>query len=281
MKFTQFNITANSESQEILVALLDPLGFESFQETESKLLAFINEDFVTEDLLHRVQETLIQLNIKNFTTESLPNINWNEKWEQNFPFTIVRDQVYVHASFHPEKKEIPYPIRIEPKMSFGTGHHPTTFQMIEALLDADLKNKSLLDLGSGTGVLAILAEKIGAMDVLAIDYDDWCIENMAENQRLNNTVFKIAKADVTNAQEMEFVTEGRKFDFILANINRNLLLNSFENLKERLNKNSVLITSGYYVEDEKIIENTVHNVLGLKKTARYSKNNWIVNTFKK
>ena len=194
-------------------------------------------------------------------------MNWNTEWEKNFEPIMVNDTVSVRAPFH-EKTDLPYEIVIEPKMSFGTGHHETTHLMIQQLLSADLKDKTVLDMGSGTGILAIMAELRGAKSVDAIDIDDWCYENAMENAERNNCKkIRVFKGDAA-------LLADKNYDVIIANINRNVLINDLPVYYKCLNKGGILLLSGFYREDIPFIKKAATG-LGLKESDLLEKNNWI------
>ncbi len=233
--------------KDLLIHQLGEAGFDTFEETESGFNAYIAESVYNEtsieELLLPYRETLNFSYTKNFIKQK----NWNEVWESNFEPIQIRDQVYIRATFHPERKEFPYEIMIEPKMSFGTGHHQTTKLMLEWLLDMQLKDKKVLDMGCGTAILGILAAKMGAVNVDAIDYDEICYASAKENAVLNNVnlnVFCGSKEVIPN----------KKYDILLANINRNILLDQIERYSEAVSSHGVLLLSGFYEEDLEILK---------------------------
>lgn len=212
-----FTVKPIQPGSDILIAELGALGFESFVETGEGILAYINKEDWEEHLL----DSLIILKNPEFQCSyqkrEIAQQNWNAVWESSFEPILVGDQCVVRAPFHPRSKVV-YDIVIAPKMSFGTGHHETTFMMLQHILEQDFKGKSVLDMGSGTGVLSILAEKMGAARIDAIDIDHWCYVNALENVELNQCKkIKVHKGDAT-------LLLGRKYDTILANINRNILI---------------------------------------------------------
>ncbi len=250
------------------MAQLGELGFESFMETNSGVLAYISE------------KTLINpLNIADLQVFSSPEFvitfqqkkveieNWNHTWETNFKPIAVGDECLVRASFHKaEGRE--FEIIITPKMSFGTGHHETTYMMLKFILEHDFLGKTILDMGSGTGVLAILLALKKAAHVDAVDIDPWCYENALENVELNqcNTI------DVL--QGNADLLKGKKYDAIFANINRNILLQDMEAYVNCLDKKGELYLSGFYSEDIPVVEAKCNN-LGLVQEKKLEKNNWV------
>lgn len=261
-----FKINPTTPATEILIAELGLLPFESFIETDEGLIAYIKS-------LENYEGILNDVNILNssefnisYHTEVIEPENWNVNWESNFQPIEVNNQCYVRAPFH-EPKNVDYEIVIEPKMSFGTGHHETTFLMLEQLLDTDFKNKTVLDMGSGTAILAILAAKKGAEKVTAIDIDHWCYENALENIERNNTPnIEVLEGDVT-------LLNNKSFDVVIANINRNILLQDIPTYNICLNKNGLLFLSGFYSEDVEAINNLCAS-LGMKLVNQTTKNNW-------
>lgn len=277
MNYLQVDFQLDSNQQEILIAYLSQLQFDSFEQNEQILKAFIEESNFDKSTLDSL---LSELNISDYQLSVLENKNWNEEWEKNFPDTKIGDQIHVRATFHDKDPTIKTEIVIEPKMSFGAGNHATTYQVMEAMLDIDFNQKSVFDIGSGTGILAILAEKFGAKEILAIDHDEWCVTNMHENKSLNYSSIEIEACNLLIEGDLDKVIKDKKFDIILANLNRNLLDATFPQIKSLLNKNSILITSGYYVTDADHIEQQVNNALGLSKVNQLVKKNWTVNVFK-
>lgn len=203
----------------------------------------------------------------SFTKSELENKNWNEQWESSFQPILIDDFVLVRATFHPENKNVQHEIIIEPKMSFGTGHHPTTSQMMQNMRLLDFQNKKVLDCGSGTGILAILAEKLGAKHCVALDNDEWCYQNCIENIELND-----CEKIQPEIGDLELVKE-MQFDSILANIHRNFLIEHMHTLSAILTINGNLIVSGFYNEDVKLIldKSLEHNLIANYHTTQH---NW-------
>ena len=252
---------------ELLIAELGSVGFESFLETETGITAYIAQVAFQDELLQGVSLLDSDAFEISHTTKVIEQVNWNEEWEKNFSPIIVADQCSVRAPFH-EKPATKYDIVIEPKMSFGTGHHETTHMMIQHLLLQDLTDKKTLDMGCGTGVLAILAEMRGAKPIDAIDIDNWCYLNTKENIERNNA------NNITAYEGDANLLMGRQYDVIIANINRNILLNDMPIYASCFNKNGDLFLSGFYKEDLSIITNACREV-GLQFVANFEKNNWI------
>ena len=238
--YTEIKIENISEEQsEILIAQLDEIGFNGFEEGENFLTAFIDEQNFDEDALQQIISAHHLSYQKNFIQQK----NWNEEWEKNFDPVIVDDFVAVRAEFHQPIKNIEHEIIITPKMSFGTGHHATTYMMIQQMGTIDFNNKIVFDFGTGTGILAILAEKLGAKNIIAIDNDEWSINNAKENSERNNCkriqLFLVSELPSTE-----------KFDIVLANINKNVILQHVKELTNLLAQSGQLLMSGLLIEDE-------------------------------
>ena len=231
---------------EILVAQLGELPFDSFLEEEDDSLVkayILEDDFVEADLLAAFAPFEGMVEIEH-SVQKIEKVNWNQKWEENFDAVEVGNFCYVRAPFHVEKPTFLHEIVIEPKMSFGTGHHQTTQMMIELMEKIDFKGKTVLDMGSGTGILAILAKKMGAAEVEAIDIEEWSYENMKENFERNNV-----QVSAYHGGEEVIGTVGKQYDVIIANINKNILLSQFETYNRHLNNKGFLLLSGFYVTD--------------------------------
>lgn len=256
---------------EILIAELSDAGFESFLETNEGLTAYIQKEHWNDAILNDIQILHSEAFKIEFTFEEIAQTNWNVEWEKNFHPIIVDDICLVRAPFH-ERLDTLYDIVIEPKMSFGTGHHETTYLMIQHILKNDLKDKSVLDMGCGTGVLAILAELKGAKPIDAIDIDNWCYRNSLENVERNGCQYiSVFEGDIG-------MIKNNKYDVIIANINRNVLLSDIKSYAISLNKNGSLFLSGFYVEDIAIIEKECNRNM-LKLEEKLEKNNWVALNF--
>lgn len=262
-----FTVEPKEPGTEILLAELGETDFESFVETENGLEAYIRKELWTEDILTDIQ-ILHSPEFKiAYTTEEIDQVNWNEEWEKNFEPIDVDGSCYVRAPFHPEKGAN-YEIVIEPKMSFGTGHHETTHMMIQHLLETDLQGKKTLDMGCGTAILAILAEMKGAKPIDAIDIDNWCYLNSIENAERNNC------SHITVYEGDAALLKGKRYDVIIANINRNILLADMQQYADCLNDNGTLLLSGFYEEDIPAIDASCTEK-GLKQVKKFKKNNWV------
>lgn len=251
------------EQQDLLIAYLSEAGYEGFEETGNELKAFISENSFDDTLLN---ELAIKHSL-SFTQDKIKSQNWNEVWESNFQPVIIDDFVAIRASFHKPVPNVQYEIIITPKMSFGTGHHATTYMMIQQMRKIDFASKSVLDFGTGTGVLAILAEKLGAKEIVALDNDEWSIANALENIQNNNcscvTVIKADSAKLDN-----------QFDIILANINKNVILDNLPNLVKQLKTGGAVLLSGLLLEDRREILEAISS-FGIECKNQTERNNWL------
>ncbi len=276
MNYIELNVKnqSNSELNDVLIAELGEIGFESFAESEEGFLAYIREDLFDADLIGKLQIIELNPDCFSYTYQLVEDQNWNAVWESNYEAVVIANRCGIRAPFHPENKDVEYDLVIEPKMSFGTAHHETTSNMIEFLLEEDLKNKTVLDMGCGTSVLAILAAKRGGINIYAIDNDEWAYENSLENIERNQVPeIKVLLGDAALLHDMSF-------DVIIANINRNILLKDIKHYVNVLNDNGVLLMSGFYEQDIPAIK---------EETEKYNlhfdryklKNNWVAIRFTK
>ena len=261
-----FIINPKEPATEILIAELGFAGFESFIENENGVIAYIQHEDWNEHMLDEINILRSDEFSITYEKDVIEQSNWNKEWEKNFNPIQVDGQVSIRAPFH-DNPNLRYDIIIEPKMSFGTGHHETTHMMIQHLMDLDLDNKKVLDMGCGTGILAIFAEMKGAKQIDAIDIDSWCYENSIENCDRNNcSHINVFEGDAS-------LLKNKKYDLIIANINRNILLNDIQIYSSCLNDKGVLLLSGFYKEDIPIIDaETSKYKLLLEKTIE--RNNW-------
>ena len=268
-----FKVQPLQPAVEILIAELGYAGFESFVETDEGVTAYIQKEDWNATILEDIQILNSDEFEISYTFEDIEQTNWNEEWEKNFNPIVVDNKCSVRAPFH-KQPNTEYDIVIEPKMSFGTGHHETTHMMIQHILKNDFTDKSVLDMGCGTGVLAILAEMKGAKPIDAIDYDNWCYLNSLENVERNNA------KHITVIEGDASVLPGNHYDIIIANINRNILLNDMKTYANALNTNGILFLSGFYNEDIPIIEAEC-NKQGLNHVETLERNNWVALKFEK
>ena len=226
--------------RDLLIDSLAQIGFETFEEMDLGFKAYIPSSDFNQDILDSTLSEYIGMFSFSYEINLIPHKNWNELWESNFQPLVIGNQCYVRSTFHQPRPEIKYEIIIDPKMAFGTGHHQTTSMMIELMLEENFNDKKILDMGCGTGILAILAQKLGAGDILAIDYDSLCFDSTIENSKLNQaTKIKVLCGS-------KDVIPDNKFDIIVANINRNILLDQLERYAEALSVEGYLFLSGFY-----------------------------------
>ena len=269
MTYLEFNfkVAPVNLGSEILIAELGLIGFESFVENETGFLAYIPKQDYKDTALKEVQLFNNPEFKISWKSKVIEQQNWNSQWEKNFDPIKVDNRCIVRAPFH-EKEEVDYEIIIEPKMSFGTGHHETTHMMLQHILDIDFNDLSVLDMGCGTGILAILAEKRGAKTIDAIDIDNWCYLNSIENIERNNCT------NITVFQGDANLLKTKKFDVIIANINRNILLQDIPTYVKCLTANGLLLLSGFYLKDLEMISQKCE-AFGLKFEKKFKKNNWV------
>ncbi|MEJ8589960.1 50S ribosomal protein L11 methyltransferase [Riemerella anatipestifer] len=262
----KFTITPPQPWSEILMAELIHIGFDSFTEETNGILAYIPKNDLNEDTiksLYIFEQEGVEI---DYTYTEMPNINWNEEWEKNFSPINVEDKVYIRAEFH-EPQPLDYEIIIQPKMSFGTGHHATTYLMVQQMLEMDFQGKKVLDMGCGTSVLAIFAKLKGAGDTLAIDIDPWSVENSKENADRNQVSLRIEEGTAENLGQ-------EKFDIILANINRNILISDIPTYVSVLEKGGQLLLSGLcFFDVEDIME--VCTAQNLKLNKKVQREEWV------
>lgn len=268
MNYLVSKITCLPEYGEILMAELAAIGFDSFMESTDGIEAYVQEGLFDQVIFDALIEKYAYQTAITVKTELMPRVNWNEEWEKNYDPIMVGKQVYVRASFHPERVDFAHEIIINPKMSFGTGHHATTHLMLEHLLEMDVLGKRVVDIGSGTGILAIMAHKLGAITVEAFDIDDWCVENGNENFTLNGMMN--LKMSLGTIRE---VSPFGPFDIILANINKNVLLDEMGLYAKLLSSHGVLLISGFYEHDIPDLMQKAQ-LLDLKVDHQRMRNNW-------
>ena len=268
----EFLVIPQNPATEILIAELDHVGFESFVENHNGVTAYIQKH---EWNLHILDDLYIlgspEFKIK-YSHHEVIQTNWNKEWEKNFNPIQVDGLVSVRAPFH-ENPSLKFDIVIEPKMSFGTGHHETTHMMIQHLLALDLENKKVLDMGCGTGILAIFAEMKGAQPTDAIDIDSWCYQNSIENVQRNGC------KHITVLEGDSSLLKGEKYDVIIANINRNILLSDMKIYTDSLHQEGILLLSGFYKDDIAIIESEVVKH-GLVFDKMIQRNRWVALKYK-
>lgn len=253
--YFQFNFTIspfNSDAADLLAAFLADIGFESFEQTEDGLAAYIQTSISSdEDVDAAIMDFPIPVSI-SWKKHLIRHHNWNEEWEKKYfrPLVIAGGRCVVHSTFHKDYPESEYEIVVDPKMAFGTGHHATTTMMVNHLFNLDLKEKRVIDMGTGTGILAIIASKLGAKDVTGIEIDAGAYENAIENAQLNHADINLKLGDASLLADFHDV------DVFLANINRNILVNDMERYAATLRPGSVIIVSGFYEKDIPCLESS-------------------------
>lgn len=249
MNYLEFKFIVNSKEEfhrDLLIHALGEAGFDTFEETAAGFDAYISETAFEQNNFEAAVSSLQEMFSFSWEKNIIPPKNWNEVWESNFEPLVIKDQCYVRATFHKPQPQYAYEIVIDPKMSFGTGHHQTTTMMMEFILEENFEGKRVLDMGAGTGILAILAAKRGAINITSIDYDPVCYDSMIENALLNHTEMEVL------CGSKEVIPE-KEFDIVLANINRNILLDQLDRYAEVLVKGGELYLSGFFEHDLSIL----------------------------
>lgn len=273
ISFLQVDVHCHADVLEILIAEMANIGYDSFWEKEQGgFAAYIDEYIYNEQQILDLFTNYKFQNKGNITFEvtKMENKNWNKEWETNFEPILITNQCYVRATFHAPRPDIKLEIIIDPKMSFGTGHHATTSMMLQHLLKNNVHQKSVMDVGCGTGILSIAAHKLGASSVFGFDIEDWTVENAFENKLLNGIENNLHFLECT-IQTMP--QQNQKYDFVLANINRNVLLEEIKLYANYLKNDAKLIISGFYTEDVVIIDEEAQKI-GLEIIEKLVENNW-------
>ena len=266
MYYSRLKVVCDSEVSEILMAEVGELGFDSFLETDNGFEAYVEQENFDKPQLSVIKEKYQQVAV--FHEDHIQEKNWNEEWEKNYQPIVVEEKCLIRAEFHKIEKEYPYELIITPKMSFGTGHHQTTYLMVKSQMGIDHRNKRVMDAGCGTAILSVLASKLGAKEVEAFDIDEWSVSNGTENIEVNHCT------NIHHQQgklsELKF---SGKFDIILANINKNVLMDEMKLYQEYLAPDGLLLLSGFYTEDirELFQEAAQYN---LKEVMRDERENW-------
>lgn len=267
MDYLEFKVTCQEEFREILIAELAEIGFDSFLETETGFDVYVFEAEFNPEAFDQLLETYRESTEITVTKGKLPKVNWNEEWEKNYDPITVEDLVYVRASFHEPKEGFRHEIVINPKMSFGTGHHATTYQMLRHQFGVNHQGKRVLDVGSGTGILAIMAHLLGAEEVDAFDIDEWCETNGNENFELNGLKARMGLGTIRQ------VNPRGPYDIILANINKNVLLDEMEIYAGLLLTGGYLLLSGFYTQDVEELSQKAKSV-GFDLITSSDRDNW-------
>lgn len=276
MNYQEYNFTIQGTEdfhQDLLINSLSGIGFDTFEDLESGFKAYTPEGNVIEDHLNEIASLYSDMFTFSYEVKSIPHQNWNEVWESNFQPLQINDRCYIRATFHEPHPEFEFEIVVDPKMAFGTGHHQTTALMMAMMMEIDFRNKKVLDMGCGTGILAILASFLKAGKITAIDYDRICFESTIENAILNkvNNILPLCGS--------KEVIPNDKFDIILANINRNVLLDQIERYAEVLSPGGTIFFSGFYENPDLDIITKKSNACGLKYLFHEKKDKWVAVKF--
>lgn len=269
MDSIEIKITCENKFVDFITAEMVDLGFASFMETEAGFNAYIDANLFDDHALQKLKAHLHDIAPFQYEVEIIPEVNWNESWEKNYEPIIVEDQILIKAPFHKIEKKYPYELLITPKMSFGTGHHETTYLMLQHQLNIDFNGKSVLDAGCGTGVLGIFAGIRGASTIVGCDVDSWAIENSEENFRQNHVEpTSLKKGSVSE------IPERQQYDIILANISRNIILRELPLYRKLLKDGGYLVISGFPEHDLEIVQNTARQN-HLELVQYLTRNHWI------
>lgn len=268
MHHTQLTVLCSPDFTDILIAELSEAGFDTFQENENGFDAYAEEDNFSNEIVDDVKAKYSAATALTFSFQKIEKKNWNEEWEKNYEPIDVDGKCLIRAHFHQPVKKYPFEIIITPKMSFGTGHHQTTYLMIKNQMNIDHNNKRIMDAGCGTAILAIMASKLGASEIEAFDIDEWSVVNGEENKELNNT----KNIRIQQGKISEVGLKG-KFDIILANINKNVLLAEIKTYASFLPPNGKLLLSGFYTHDIDDLK-TEAAKYNLKEVSRDERETW-------
>lgn len=268
MFYTRLQVICDSEYSEILMAEIAEVGFDTFMENEKGFEAYVEQTNYDKEKLNEIKEKYGQFTPVVFYQDRIEKKNWNEEWEKNYEPIIVDDQCMIRAGFHQPEKKYPYEIIITPKMSFGTGHHQTTYLMVKSQLEIDHKNKIVMDAGCGTAILSVMAAKLGAKRVESFDIDEWSVINGQENVEVNCcTNITIRQGKISD------LTFEDNFDIILANINKNILLVEMAQYAAYLNPGGLLLLSGFYEKDIPDLMAEA-NRYSLQQVRSHERENW-------
>lgn len=265
---TRLTVTCNSDYSELLMAELGEAGFDTFLEKDDGFEAYVEGNSFDASHVESIRTKYATATKVSFAFDTIEKQNWNEEWEKNYEPIIVDDQCIIRAEFHQPENEYPFELIITPKMSFGTGHHQTTYLMIRAQLKMDHRGKRVMDAGCGTAILSVMASKLGAREVEAFDIDEWSVSNSADNIKLNQCTN--IRHQTGKLADLSFDGE---FNIILANINKNVLLDEMPLYASHLSRGGQLLLSGFYTEDIPDLLNRA-TAYGLTEEARDDKDNW-------
>lgn len=270
IQITLFDL--NPDNQEIIIAFLSDYPVDSFWQDEDKLKVF-TEEIDPNEIISAVKSISEEFANINFSVEELPEKNWNEIWESGFEAITLENGLNIRAPFHKQVNP-EFEIVLSPKMAFGTGHHPTTESVILLMSMYDFKGKSVLDIGCGTSILSIFAEKLGAANIYAFDNDQFAVENSIENCTVNNcTGISVELKELENL-------EHDQYDFVLMNVTRNTILEHSDVISKLLNRNGIVLVSGFYAADRSAITSALTN-LNLLELNSIEKDSWMAMSFQK
>jgi len=268
-------ITTEDYQQDLVINALGDIGFDTFEETDLGFKAYIPETDFNQEQLNKALTPYRDIFTFSYEATLIPQKNWNEVWESNFEPIAIGDKVFVRATFHEPRPEFEYEIVIDPKMAFGTGHHQTTAMVLQLMLDNNFAGKKVLDMGCGTGILAIMAAKLGAAEIMAIDYDLVCYDSTIENAQLNHVTNIVAGCGSKEAIPDE------QYDIILANINRNILIDQMSRYAEVLKTDGEIYFSGFYETPDLEIITDEARKYGLKYITHKKNSEWVAAKFVK
>ena len=278
MNYYEISFTVEDEEgyrRDLLINALAEIGFDTFEENEEGFNAYIPADTFNEEMLTATLNPFFEQFPFSHKDNLIEQKNWNEVWESNFEPLVIGDQISVRATFHEARPDMKYEIVIDPKMAFGTGHHQTTSMILQLMLDEDFTGKKILDMGCGTGILAIMAAKLNAGDITAIDYDPVCYESTIENAQLNGIT------TINSLCGSKEVIPSEQFDIILANINRNILLDQMDKYADVLKPNGTIFFSGFYETPDLDIITQAANQVGLSYISHKKDKDWVAAKFTK
>jgi ribosomal protein L11 methyltransferase len=276
MNYQEYTFTVKGTEdyhKDLLINSLAEIGFDTFEDDGEGFKAYIPVSEDVDAAIAEIKDQYSGMFDFDFKVKTIAHQNWNEVWESNFEPLTINERCYVRATFHEPHPEYEFEIVIDPKMAFGTGHHQTTTLMMQLMMEQDFKGKNVLDMGCGTAILAILASQMGAKDLIAIDYDEICYDSTIENSKLNN---------ITNIKPLcgsKEVIPDQKFDIIMANINRNILLDQIDRYSEALSPGGCIFFSGFYEEPDLAIITQKANSAGLTYQLHKKSDNWVAAKF--
>lgn len=276
MTYKEFTFTLSSGEdfqKDLLINALSEIGFNTFEDFDQSFKGYIPSSYFDQKKLDSLADRFKEISLFTYVVNTIPHQNWNELWESNFEPLQVSKRCYIRATFHEPHPEYEFEIVIDPKMAFGTGHHQTTALMIEFMIEENLHGRKVLDMGCGTGILGIIASKMEAKEVIAIDYDEICYESTKENASLNGV------RNIKSLCGSREVIPAQKFNIILANINRNILLNQLEHYSKVSEAGGILFLSGFYEESDLAIIRQKAETSGFRYLQHKTLNDWVAVKF--